>query len=87
MTMTGVNEGGSRLTLNKGEDVRDASGVVLRDGSRSDNNQAVARVCVPSSAGDHACEANGWPRIALNVQVRQSLGFLDGKPHAILIVI
>ena len=67
VTVTAIDEDRGRLPWDKCVGVRDAVAVVLRYGSSGNNNQTVARVGVPSGAGDHTCWADRLPQIALHI--------------------
>lgn len=63
VTVTGIDECGGRLAGNEGVHVALAGVIVIRDGSRGNNDEAVARVGVP--AGTSSC----GPDVALHIEV------------------
>ena len=70
MAVTGIDERRRRLSGDKRVHMGRAVGLILRYGSRRDNDQAVAWMRVPACAGYRSCrQVDRRPDIALNVQV------------------
>ena len=84
MTVSGIDECRRRLSRNKCVGMAVAVGVTVRYGTARNNDEAVAGVRVPASAGYGSCRpVNRRPDIALHVQSEDPMVFCNDN-HGIL---